>query len=307
MTEPRASRSPDIVRRRPHVHPVEWIGPVAGSVVALVAWVGIARSSGSGWVQAIGCLVAAFLVVGMVAPVVTARRIRLTCTGSPHDARAGQPFDVSIESDRPVRIRPLYPGGAGRQSGGRVLGPRTVVVPVTLDHRGLVDAVVVEAGSSAPFGLVWWVREFELPLPHLVHVAPRVGSRAASADTSTDAPGAAVPRVPSSLGEPRGIRPYAAGDPRRAVHWPATSHAGALMVRESERPTDDPVHVEVVLPSDPGEAEAEAERVMAGVSDLLAKHRSVVLATLEESGRVERPVADQVDLGRRLARTVPIR
>ena len=76
--------------------------------------------------------------------------------------------------------------------------------------------------------------------------------------TADDAPGEAALRVPSTIGEPRGVRPYAPGDPRRAVHWPATSHSGTLMVRESERQTDDPVMVELVLPQDPVAAEEEA-------------------------------------------------
>lgn len=107
------------------------------------------------------------------------------------------------------------------------------------------------------------------------------------------------------MGEPRGVRPYTAGDPRRAVHWPATAHAGTLMVRESERQVDDPVLVDLVLSDDPVAAEEETERMMAAVGDCLARRQPVVLITHEEGGRVIRSVADTVDLGRRLARAVP--
>ena len=48
------------------VHPVAWFAPVVGSVVALPGRV--AHSSGSGWVQAVGALLAAVLIVGLVAP-----------------------------------------------------------------------------------------------------------------------------------------------------------------------------------------------------------------------------------------------
>jgi hypothetical protein len=89
------------------------------------------------------------------------------------------------------------------------------------------------------------------------------------------------------------------------VHWPATSHVGSLMVREKERQTDDPIIVEVVLPPDPEQAEAEAERVMAAVTHHLLRGRSVVLATRESEGRTVRLVRDRIDLGRRLARAVP--
>jgi hypothetical protein len=63
--------------------------------------------------------------------------------------------------------------------------------------------------------------------------------------------------------------------------------------------------VDVVLPADPQEAEAECERVMAAVTQGLIRGRSVVLATVEAGGRTVRPVSDRIDLGRRLARALP--
>ena len=301
---PHSARLPQTLRLRRRVHPVAWIGPVAGSIITLAAWTGVAHSSGSGWVQAVGALLGAFLLVGLVAPVLPAGRARITCTAAPADGRAGSPLELTLSTDRPVRVRPIYPKGPDHQAGGRQRGRRTVVLEATPARRGVLDAVVVEVGSSAPFGLLWWAREIELPLPHLVHIAPRNGPSGHALTTGDDAPGEAQPRVPSGIGEPRGVRPYTPGDPRRAVHWPATSHAGVLMVRESERPTDDPIYVELVLPTDPAAAEAEAERMMAGVSDALVRLQPVVLATTEETGRVVRVVTDRVDLGRRLARAV---
>ncbi len=295
---------PRTLRLRRRVHPVAWIGPVAGSIITLVAWAAVAHSSGSGWVQAVGALLGAFLLVGLVAPAWPARRARIACTAAPFDGRAGQALGLTFEVDRPVRLRGIFPGGRGHQAGGGQRGYRSVGLEVTPGRRGVLDAVVVEVASSAPFGLLWWARHVELPLPHLLHVAPRTGDPGERLTAADAAPGEAAPRVPAGIGEPRGIRPYAAGDPRRTVHWPATSHAGALMVRESERPTDDPVFVELVLPIDPAAAEAETERMMAAVSECLGRRQPVVLATRETSGRVVRPVADQVDLGRRLARAV---
>jgi uncharacterized protein (DUF2384 family) len=77
------------------------------------------------------------------------------------------------------------------------------------------------------------------------------------------------------------------------------------MVRESERQTDEPVLVELVLPQEVGAAEEEAERMMAAVSDCLDRRQPVVLVTTEVGGRTVRAVTDRVDLGRRLARAVP--
>jgi uncharacterized protein (DUF58 family) len=109
----------------------------------------------------------------------------------------------------------------------------------------------------------------------------------------------------ADTGEPRGIRPYQAGDTRRSVHWPATAHVGTLMVREHERQTDDPVIVEVELPPDGDEAEAKVERIMATVHRELVRGEVVILVTREPDGRVTRVVRDPIDLGRRLARAVP--
>lgn len=295
---------PRTLRLRRRVHPLAWIGPVAGSIITMIAWAAVAHSSGSGWVQAVGALLGAFLLVGLVAPVWPARRARVTCISAPFDGRAGQPCALTLEVDRPVRLRAIFPGGRAHQAGGGQRGTRTVVLQATPVRRGVLDAVVVEVASSAPFGLLWWARQIELPLPHLLHIAPRSGDPGDRLATADDSHGEAAVRVSAVVGEPRGIRPYAPGDPRRAVHWPATSHAGTLMVRESERPTDDPVFVELVLPEDPAAAEAEAERTMAAVSECLGRRLPVVLATQEATGRVVRPVADPVDLGRRLARAV---
>lgn len=292
------------LRLRRRTHPVAWIGPVSGSIITMVAWAGVAHSSGSGWVQAVGALLGAFLLVGLLAPVVPSHRARVRCTACPADARAGQPLELTVEVDRPVRLKPRYPGGPDHQSGGHQRGTRPVVVTCTPSHRGVLDTAVVSVASSAPFGLLWWAKDVELQLPRPVHVAPRSGGPDRPLTSASDAHGEASVRVPSGIGEPRGVRPYAPGDARRAVHWPATAHARTLMVRDYERQTDEPVVVELVLPDDPFAAELEAERMMAAVGDCLVRRTPVVLITRETEGRVTRTVTDPRDLGRRLARAV---
>jgi uncharacterized protein (DUF58 family) len=271
----------------------------------MAAWAGVAHSSGSGWVQAVGALLAAVLLVGMVAPVFLLRRVSAVCTANPSDGEARDRVAVTVVTDRPLRIRPLRPTGPVARAGGPARGPRSVEVELVPSRRGVVGSVAVELATCAPLGLLWWAREVEVGLARPLHVAPRTGRPSPLKVGRDDRPGGAPERVPAGTGEPRGVRPYASGDPRRLVHWPVTSHAGKLMVRESERQRDDPVTVDLVLPHDPDRAEAAAERTMAQITEVLRTGHEVVLATDEPSGRVTRGVSDRVDLGRRLARAVP--
>jgi Protein of unknown function DUF58 len=291
------------LRRR--VHALAWFAPVAGSVFAILAWAGVAHSSGSGWVQAVGALLAAVLITGIVAPLFSARRATLSCTASPADAVAGQPVHLSMTANGPLRITPKYPLGPTCRAIGRSRGSRAVEVTVIPERRGVVEEVAVELASCAPFGLLWWGRDMKVALPRPLHVAPKFGPPGPIGIRSDDAAGDAQRRVPAGLGEPRGVRPYRPGDTRRSIHWPATSHVGVLMVREKERQTDDPIMVDVVLPRDILAAETETERVMAAVDRYLSSGRPVVLGTDERDGHTVRPVLDRIDLGRRLARAVP--
>jgi uncharacterized protein (DUF58 family) len=302
---PRRPPGPGGHRLRRHVHPVAWLAPVSGSIVAMLAWAAVAHSSGAGWVQAVGALLAAVLLTGIVGPLVPARRATVVCTASPADAVSGKPLELTLMANGPLRATPRFPVGPAARAEGPTHGPRSVTVTVTPARRGVLRSVAVELASCAPFGILWWAREVEVPLPRPLHVAPRYGDPGPVPTRPDDPAGDAARRVPSGVGDPRGVRPYRAGDTRRSIHWPATSHVGSLMVREKERQTDDPIVVEVVLPPDPLEAEQESERVMATVSRELGRGRPVALATFEAEGRTVRLVHDRIELGRRLARAVP--
>ena len=285
--------------------PTAWIAPVLGAALTMVAWFAVAHSSGVGWVQATGALLGGVLVVGLVAPSVPATRARIRVAEAPGDGRAGQPLVLVLEADRPVRLRPRSPAGGTVVAGGPLTGPRLAEVVCVPTRRGVLADVVVEVASSAPFGLLWWSRRVHLALPRPLHVAPRPVASAPGVRRREGAEGESATRVPRPLGEPRGVRPYAPGDPRRGVHWPATAHAGVLMVRESERPQDAPRFIDAALPADDEAAERRAEEVQAEVAALLDRGEAVVLATHETAGAVVRTVSDRTDLGRRLARAVP--
>ena len=77
------------------------------------------------------------------------------------------------------------------------------------------------------------------------------------------------------------------------------------MVRETERQTDDPVVVDLVLPADPAAAEAEAERVMAALADSWCGGGRWCSSPASRAAGWSGVVADRIDLGRRLARPSP--
>ncbi len=290
-------------RLRTRVHPVAWLGSVAGCIFTVLLWLGVARSSGSGWVQALGALLAAVLLVGLVAPAFVAARLQVHVAANPSDTVAGAATPVELSCSGPARIRPLRPSGAETRAPGPPRGTRPAVLEVVSPApRASLDAVEVEVASSLPFGIVWWARERRVALVRPLHVAPRTGRPERSALADDDTTGSGTRRVPASLGEPRGVREYRSGDLRRAVHWPATAHSGALMVRETEGPATDPVVLRLDLPDDPAAAEQAAEAMMATASEYLAAGVPTVLVTLEASGPCRSQVRDRIDLGRRLAR-----
>ncbi len=289
---------------RRHVHPQAVFGPVVGSVAGLVAWTGVSRSSGSGWVQAVGVLVAAVLVTGLLVPALVAARARVRCAVSPSDAVAGSPVTLVVTATGPVRLRPLSPPGPPVTAAGPARGERTVDVEVVPPLRGVVGELVVSVDSAAPFGLLWWGRHHRVPLTRPLHVAPRATDAAGRDGRRDDQPGDAPHLVPAPSGLARAVRAYVPGDRRSAVHWPGTAHAGSLMVSEAEHPTDEPVVVEVVLPDDLVAAERRAGEAMATLVPLLRRGERVLLVTDEPGGHVVAPVADVVDAGRRLARAV---
>ena len=283
-----------------------WFGPVCGSIITVVALSSVAHSSGSGWVQAVGALLAAVLATGLAAPLFSARRAHVTCIQSPSDTVAGRSIPLTMMASGPIRIRPVVPPGPDARASGSARGPRQVGVEVAPERRGVLETVVVEVASSSPFGMLWWAKDVVVPLPRPLHVAPRLGAPGDAEVVTDDSAGEALRRVRSETGEARGIRQYQPGDLKRSVHWPATSHTGTLMVSETEIPTDSPVVVDVTLPPGPDAAEREAERVMSMVAGYLTRGVPVMMSSFEPGGRTFRLVPDRIELGRRLARAISL-
>jgi uncharacterized protein (DUF58 family) len=260
----------------------------------VLGWWLVAHSSGQGWVQALGDIVAAAILVGLVGPWLALRRIRVEVVHVPTDATAGQPAEIEVRTSGPVRLTPRSPGGPPRTEGPLVLIPA---------GRGVHTRLVVEVATAAPFGMQWWSRPVSFELPNPLYVAPRRGAPNRIDSLLPDDGGRhlGAARRNSSRGDLRAARPYRSGDSRRLVHWPASAHTGELMVRELEQPEGRPVEVVVELPPDPVAAEAEAERALGTVVALLDRGVPVTLTTTEATGTVTAGVRDRRDAARRMA------
>jgi uncharacterized protein (DUF58 family) len=276
---------------------------VLASLFGLAAWAAVAHNSGSGWVQALGCLLAGFVVIGLGGPAFATRRASVEVTANPTDTTAGLPAAVEVRTSTAVRIEPVDPPGPSVTTAAGIARLELVA-----SRRGPVERVVMHVCSAAPFGFLWWRKRVVVPLVRPMWVAPLAtrpdlfelaGARGAAlaGDRQRDDQSGAI----------RGVRPYVAGDSRRMVHWPSSAHRGELMVREAERPDEAARRLEVVLPDDGDAGDAVAARALATVLDLLAGGAAVVLTTTERDGPHTGLVTTPAEAGRRLARAVAAR
>jgi uncharacterized protein (DUF58 family) len=305
------------------VRPVRPLVPLLSCASVLVAWGLVAHNSGSGWVQAVGDILAGILAVGLLAPAVASTVAQVAVSDTPGDATAGLPVELAALSTTRVRVRAVDPPGpetfvgphrtrrAPRSRGtahvaapGAVGQGATEWITLLPEHRGVYDRVVLELSTAAPFGLLWWRKTVAIELARPLHVGPRLGRPLALPRGRDDTTAGGVVDASVQIGEPRGVRPYRPGDHRRRVHWPATAHSGELMVREMEGPTAEPVTLEVRLAADAEAAERLAERAMGTIVSLVDRGASVLLATTEVRGPRVAPVGDRRSAGRRLARAV---
>ena len=265
----------------------------------MAGWGAVAHLGGAGWVQALGDVVGAGLVVGLAAPALSCARARLTVAAVPADPVAGAECTLSVDADRRLRATVLDPPGAAA-----CIGPGAGELVVRPERRGVRRQVLVEVASASPFGLLWWRRRLVLSLPGELVVSPRLGPALDLTSPADDHRGEGSRRARADMGEPRSVRSYRSGDERRAVHWPATAHSGELAVKEMEAPRAEPVVVTVRLPADPDEAERLAERALGSVAALLGRGSEVVLATTEPGRVRSEAVHGVLEAGRRLARAV---
>ncbi|MGP0029813.1 MAG: DUF58 domain-containing protein [Acidimicrobiales bacterium] len=286
------------------MRPARPLAPIATAATILAIWFLIAHNSGAGWVQVLGDIVFGVLVIGILGPSFVLARATIRLISAPADGVAGGAVVLRIAASTRVRLRPSDPAGDEVLVGqvGHGGAPDEVILRPT--RRGVIDAVVLDVATAAPFALQWWTRRTVLALPSPLHVAPRQGQPEPISWRPHDELDEHTDRTQADAGQPRGARPYTTGDSRRHVHWQATAHVGHLMMREFEHPLAVTATVSVVLPPDPEEAERVAERAFGTVVLLLERGTPVVLNTMEAAGGVSAPVTHPRQAGRRLARAV---
>ncbi len=190
------------------------------------------------------------------------RRLRVAVEGA-HAGRVGEPARWLLVVENPRRMLDAFGVGISFSAGGAAAERHALWVAagsaveaewrLAPERRGEWEELAVKMESGFPLSL--FRAESERRVPHRWLAAPRPlvpvellvqGSRLDEAPQRALAAG-------ETHGEPRGMRPYRAGDPPRAVSWPASvrsrARGGGLVVREFDPPGFHPVEVLVVFHS----------------------------------------------------------
>jgi uncharacterized protein (DUF58 family) len=254
----------------------------SGSRVAIVAAVGIITA----------------LAANVVWAALASRRLRIEVVECPRDAITGTSTTCAIRvsgTSAPCEVRMLSSPNARWY---RIDGPDSGSMVVLAPARSVTSAVVFQAICTAPLGLLGVNRRYVVDLPHPIHIGPQ----------PEPVPGVRLPDrgrfADNDDGLVRSTRPYVAGDPLRAVHWPSTARTGVLTVREYEPPPRQVLLLVVDLGDGGPEGEAAAGRAAWIGAEALRQGFAVLLSTNESRGPRNAPVRSPIDVSRRLAAAV---
>ncbi len=263
----------------------------------------IARTTGSGWAMVIVSGMLAAFSIAAVWPALSLRRVVLSVE-APRDATVNRPVELVVtisRSSQPLKLRLLDPESEWVSTNVGSSGP----VPVTPQHRGVLEAITVDVRCAAPLGLVWWRRRDHLTLAAPLEVGPEPIDTPLPPVLRGEVGDSRPPLRRSGSDGVRSVRDYVAGDPARLVHWKATARRGDLMVKELEDPEGSVLAIIVDLrgPDDVGR-ETAASRAAGMANAALRGGMHVVLLTAERAGPRVGPVSSAREIGRRLARAV---
>lgn len=285
------------------MRPARLSGPALSVIGVSVALLGVARTTGAGWLIVVLSGVASVLLVAALLPAIGLARVSLAAE-APRDATATRTANLTVrlEGRGPaLKLRGLEPAGDWVAAEAPAEG-QVAVVPA---RRGVVGEVRFELQSAAPLGLVWWRRRVTVRLARPMDVGPLPIDVPLVAPMASRPSGSDDRRAASSSADlVRSTREYVAGDPIKLVHWTSTARYGDLMVKELEAPGS-PVFALVVDLRPGGDAAEVAAGRAAGLADAaLAQGMPVTLLTAEMTGPRVGPVVNPVEVGRRLARAV---
>jgi uncharacterized protein (DUF58 family) len=169
----------------------------------------------------------------------------------PHAAAAGQPvrFRVTLENPRRgldafgVQLRMKMPGGAEASTHALWVAGRSAAdaeLRAVPGVRGDHEVAGVALMSEFPLGLFKASRGVSCPHRMLVFPRPQVPVELLTHGAWVDDTPRSAVAAGEAQGEPRGLRPYRAGDSARTISWPATlrsrARGGGLVVRELDPP-----------------------------------------------------------------------
>lgn len=248
-------------------------------------------------------LAGVLLVVGVVAPAVAVRSVRVDAR-SPPLGTVGDDLAITVSVERArggAEVRVLDPVGEWH----RVKGDTTGELVHRADRRGSFPLLRLEVRVTGPLDISAAHRVHDVELARVVDIGPR----------PTEVDLVAAPAPSAALGVPtptaslagdvvRAVRPYVSGDPAHLVHWPTSARTGGLVVRELEPPGRCRLAVVVDLRGLGADTEAVASVACGVAHRALEQGSEVVVLTAEALGPAEGQVRSRAQVGRRLARAV---
>src|SRR5258708_954727 len=211
---------------------------LASIVLFTLGAYGVAAGAATGQeaVVAVGVFAFTLFVVGILWPIWSLARVRVSVV-APTDATVGDAVELRIRIDANTSrldVRALDPPGMWC----RTAAPADGRLPHTATRRGVFRTVRIQLRTSAPLGVFVRTRTLRVALPAPITVAPRPSVASAVLQPVPDerVTSGSTLLVRGGGDTVRSVRPYAAGDPARLVHWPTGARRGEIVGRGDEPP-----------------------------------------------------------------------
>jgi uncharacterized protein (DUF58 family) len=260
----------------------------------------VSHVSGSGWVQNVGLLLGAGIIVIIIMPGIILKNAELKCVYNPVDATSRIPVQVKLASKIPVLVRPK-----DTRKNAVPVASDPDLIQITFDYAGVYESCTFEVSTAAPFGIVWWHKYVKLAFTKPIMVAPKIGDSIQPNRQVAVNEGQSSRYVRDHSGITGSIRNYQIGDSRRDIHWKKSAQTGSLLVKEREKELSQDVVIEVRFETNKIKNEEIGQEAMGTVFNLLKKADcNVILSTFEHNKNITEPVSNLKDAGRRIAKAI---